>query len=147
MYVVIHDMLYIFIYAHPCLPQFKLPPGATLLPIILYMDDTHVNFRGNRSFKPLVVCIGNYKFNASATNDGKRCAGYLPKQKLTKNDSTLSGPRRALNHALLANLVDNIEDYSGGFYLTLPFESTPRLFVEFIFYSILGDPWEFEDGT
>jgi hypothetical protein len=108
--------------------QKHIPPWGYLLAIILYLDDTCVDFRGNRSFKPLVVSVGNYKYRIRASNDGKRCAGYIPKVKLPKKDPSMAGPRRAFNQAVLAHIVDNIEAYSNGFWLQLPFETTPRMF-------------------
>jgi hypothetical protein len=76
-----------------------------------------------------VVCIGNYKHRVCQSNDGKRCAGYIPKVKLGKNDPSMAGPRRAFNQVILSHIVDNIEEYKDGFWLQLPFETTPRLFV------------------
>jgi hypothetical protein len=114
--------------------QFHLPVGATLLPVILYLDDTSVDFRGNRAYKPLVVCVGNYKHRVNNSNNGKRCVGYFPKVRLSKKDAKMGGPRRAFYQEVLANIVDNIEEYKDGFYLQLPFEPAPRLFVPRLAY-------------
>lgn len=46
----------------------------------------------------------------------------------------MSGQRRAFYQEVLASIVDNIEEYKDGFWLQLPFEAAPRLFVPRLAY-------------
>lgn len=52
--------------------------GLCIMPIILYVDTCHPDFRQDADLAPIVVSCGNYIGDINRTNHGKRCIGYWP---------------------------------------------------------------------
>lgn len=56
--------------------------GFDLMPVILYTDASHPDFRKGLGLKPIVVQCGNYIGAVTRTRKGKRCVGYWPELKV-----------------------------------------------------------------
>ena len=57
--------------------------GFEMMPIILYTDASHPDFRRGLGLKPIVVQCGNYIGAVNRTRKGKRCVGYWPSLKVS----------------------------------------------------------------
>ena len=51
--------------------------GYFIMPIIIFMDESHPDFRMGAELKPIIVSCGNYKGSVNRSRAGKRCIGYF----------------------------------------------------------------------
>ncbi len=114
--------------------QFKLPRGATLLPILLGSDKAHLTAHsGNKSAWPVYLSLGN--IHSSIRNKpSHKCwilIAYLPIPVFTEKDSTLHTPlQQRLFHQCLKIILKTVKtagdngiplgDYRGDYRLCFP---------------------------
>ena len=91
-------------------------PFHHVLPIIIYIDDTVVDFVGNDKVKPIVMCVGNLKRAVWNKVSGMRLSGYFPRCPEPSNElvsySHSQKCKRRFVQKVLRHLLTNINKYS-----------------------------------
>ena len=93
--------------------------GMTLLPLIVFIDDTNVTQRGTQTAKPIVVTVGSFREELRQKKEAWVECGYLPKlesQSLKKSQDFKDAKARLYNECLKA-FFKPLEDAAKGFYL------------------------------
>jgi hypothetical protein len=107
--------------------QQGIPFGTCVSPVNMYMDETKVGFNQGRGYKPWVVTSGNFKLKALSTVAAKSLWDYFPDMP----EAPTSEAYHNFHQFVIKHVVDNINDLSAGFPITL--HGVTRILVPVLF--------------
>ena len=95
--------------------QLKLCSGGrdVLLPIILFIDKTHTDVKGNKTLEPVCMTLGIFKREVRNTHKAWTVLGYIP-SKLVYKSAKHAVDRFSDFHFMLEHIVKPLKDLLAG---------------------------------
>jgi Plavaka transposase len=96
--------------------QDQLETGATIVPILLGIDETHVNLLGRMKVHPLYMTIGNIhkKIRRTYSQNAYRVLAYFPELKGTKQEREQPAfklAKKNLYHMCMSECLNQLREY------------------------------------
>ena len=100
----------------------QLTPGLKVLPLIFYLDDTHLSRNGRASAKPFSMTIGIFPLDYIMKDESKTVLAYMPDMKGTaaqKKQKKYSAYKRSIYHKVLARIMESVKRAQQNYGCTL----------------------------